>query len=436
MNRSLITLLSVFAVVAAVFGSYTAGVVFARHYVHLGMNPIFQKTPAQTGGNTLPENYVNVKWALHSGTEAEVTWHSEPEVRDLFVAALTNWTNTIPELRWREVSSSADADVNVFTGSCGVGALGYFEVRDFVPTNPSEPSGWHTDDERSANYWKSADICSRPSSDLPQNRTDDYALSIVAHEIGHAYGLHEAYIDNPPPRDGSPCNNSVISVMDGVHTKLFTSADGGPAVRKWTHCDGLTGPSQWDVARIRDFFASGGPVDFTSELSGNQGTFRWRDDAWGEARHEMRYLYRLDSENENQAWVKYETSSVVNNTGRHKQIAGVPIRFRQDIGLKEHTKGRATQTLPVRTAYQVCGRGVFTQYNPPALLTCSLVVKVSNAEHNAIAPIARRYDANNNGMIERSELDAAINDYLFPDEADLPITRAQVIALINIYLFG
>ena len=49
-------MLAAFAMVAAVFGSYTAGVVFARHYVHLGMDLRLEETPADTGGNTLPEN--------------------------------------------------------------------------------------------------------------------------------------------------------------------------------------------------------------------------------------------------------------------------------------------------------------------------------------------------------------------------------------------
>ena len=46
-----------------------------------------------------------------------------------------------------------------------------------------------------------------------------------------------------------------------------------------------------------------------------------------------------------------------------------------------------------------------------------------------------RYDANGNGMIERSEVITAINDYLF-GEGDGVISRSDVIRLINLYLFG
>ena len=50
-------------------------------------------------------------------------------------------------------------------------------------------------------------------------------------------------------------------------------------------------------------------------------------------------------------------------------------------------------------------------------------------------PLVTRYDANNNGQIDRSEVIRAINDYLFGGEGDT-ISRADVIKVINLYLFG
>ena len=50
-------------------------------------------------------------------------------------------------------------------------------------------------------------------------------------------------------------------------------------------------------------------------------------------------------------------------------------------------------------------------------------------------PLIVRYDANGNGMIEKNEAIAAINDYLF-GEGDQAISKAEVIRLINLYLFG
>ena len=48
-------------------------------------------------------------------------------------------------------------------------------------------------------------------------------------------------------------------------------------------------------------------------------------------------------------------------------------------------------------------------------------------------PLVNRYDADNNGTIDKSEVIQAINDYLF-DEGEEPITKTDVIRLINLYL--
>ena len=49
-------------------------------------------------------------------------------------------------------------------------------------------------------------------------------------------------------------------------------------------------------------------------------------------------------------------------------------------------------------------------------------------------PLITRYDANNNGTIEKSEVIKAITDYLFGEGE--PISKAEVIKLITLYLFG
>ena len=45
------------------------------------------------------------------------------------------------------------------------------------------------------------------------------------------------------------------------------------------------------------------------------------------------------------------------------------------------------------------------------------------------------YDDDGNGAIGKSEVIAAINDYLF-GEGDAAISKGDVIKLINLYLFG
>ena len=58
-----------------------------------------------------------------------------------------------------------------------------------------------------------------------------------------------------------------------------------------------------------------------------------------------------------------------------------------------------------------------------------------SATRTAGDPLVARYDANNNGIIEKNEVIAAINDYLF-GEGDAAISKGDVIRLINLYLFG
>ena len=56
-------------------------------------------------------------------------------------------------------------------------------------------------------------------------------------------------------------------------------------------------------------------------------------------------------------------------------------------------------------------------------------------EVTAVDPLIARYDANNNGTIEKGEVIKAINDYLL-GAGDEAISKADVIQLINLYLFG
>ena len=60
---------------------------------------------------------------------------------------------------------------------------------------------------------------------------------------------------------------------------------------------------------------------------------------------------------------------------------------------------------------------------------------VNCSEQTTGDPLIDRYDANNNDTIEKSEVIAAITDYLFGD-ADETISKAEVIRLITLYLFG
>ena len=53
----------------------------------------------------------------------------------------------------------------------------------------------------------------------------------------------------------------------------------------------------------------------------------------------------------------------------------------------------------------------------------------------AVDPLIVRYNANDNGLIERNEVIKAITDYIF-GEGDPAISKSDVIKLITLYLFG
>ena len=176
---------------------------------------------------------------------------------------------------------------------------------------------------------------------------------------------------NPVPHVGEPCNDAVTSIMDVEHVVSGTV----------THCDDLSGPSSWDAARVRDFYRDGGLVDFTSMAeSDTVGIFKWKDDAWGESRHEFSYRYRLDGDDPDDSWVIYHRDgSFINRIGRHKDIAPDPdtgirevIEFTHRVDLTVHTsRHAATYPLPPRSAYTVCARAYYIQADHYSHMQCA-----------------------------------------------------------------
>ena len=395
MSRRSFTRIAVLVVLIAALGSYAAGAVLANHFVHQGMDKTKQWTSTATGGNTLPENYVSARWALDDkGTQ--ITWHADnTSTKQVFEKALAKWmatttsanpTTSAPDFRWAYESSKASADVYVFSSNlCGRGsAFGTFKIS--LWTSATSSSGWYSDDVRSANYWQKAEICLKLGP-AGVRKAPDFRVSVAAHEIGHAYGLHEVYNDSGAS-DGI-CNSGVKSIMDGSHLNnpLLSRA-------RLQHCDEVSGPTEWDIERIEDFFLEGGPVSFSHSISGNTATFTWKDDAWGEFSHEIIYRYRLDASDIDGQWIDYHTFSITDAVGRHIDIAPelIPgttnkyqrnvIKFRHDIDLSVHSKVNSTRLLPLQTDYQICGRALFKQFGLHSSKRCSKRVTVSNEAHN------------------------------------------------------
>ena len=89
------------------------------------------------------------------------------------------------------------------------------------------------------------------------------------------------------------------------------------------------------------------------------------------------------------------------------------------------TAGDEDYHLRVTATYtDAVGTDMDTAYSMPTMMVIA-------ADED---PLVTRYDADNSGTIEKSEVIAAINDYL-DNEADAP-SKDDVISLITLYLFG
>jgi hypothetical protein len=105
--------------------------------------------------------------------------------------------------------------------------------------------------------------------------TEEGALSVIGHELGHVYGLYERYLAD------FSCNDDEDTVMDAAV---------GPEQWVTGNCDDTGGyPTALDISRIEDFYAAnaaGNPR--VQQLGRDWVIWAWDDSAWAENE------YRLD----------------------------------------------------------------------------------------------------------------------------------------------
>ena len=103
--------------------------------------------------------------------------------------------------------------------------------------------------------------------------------------------------------------------------------------------------------------------------------------------------------------------------------------FAIDAGTGQITVGAGT-TLDygARSAYVVS-----VTATDPSGYSAAIAVTITVTDDD-LGVIGSRYDADNDGVIDKAEVIKAINDYLF-GEGDEAISKADVITLINAYLF-
>ena len=141
--------------------------------------------------------------------DASMYWQADSSLRADVVSAIGDWTTEIPELTWIERPSDYDIDIKL--GGC--------------PGSPSflgcvTAYSFSSDFRADANYQSDAEVWIQDRSDWGVSGRQ----AVIAHELGHLYGLHEGYNDSA----GISCNDSRTSIMDAMKRD---------ANNKLVHCD-------------------------------------------------------------------------------------------------------------------------------------------------------------------------------------------------------
>ena len=155
-------------------------------------------------------------------------------------------------------------------------------------------------------------------------------------------------------------------------------------------------------------FCPGAPKGLTAVASGTGAAVNlsWTAPAFTGASHITGYRIQASPDG-NDPWTDVPTS-----------ILGNVTAYTDDGADEDGPRFAAGEWLHYRVAaVNLVGTGPFSEPVP------------------SVDPLIFRYDTNANGTIDRSEVIAAINDYLFGGEGET-ISRADVIRLITLYLFG
>lgn len=246
-------------------------VAIANHYDYLPQDPAYYNWVA--GGD--PEMWTYQTWYLNSifypKSSADpwrvINWKADSAIRTPFGQAVSDWSSIDNQLGidwhpWRDINNTSGYVQHILNGVVGA-----------CPGSPSatgclSPTIWSGVSPGHANFINVANIYMNFSSSYTWS--NDVKRAAIAHEIGHAYGLHERYIEGPPIQ----CNNNESTVMDALY------ADANSVVHQ---CDNVSGPTATDRARISNFYLGGNYVlqnAWWDAATGFQS--RWTDQTWSD----------------------------------------------------------------------------------------------------------------------------------------------------------
>lgn len=236
------------------------------------------------------ESFANVWWI----TNDAVWWWADPSAPGFAadVATVINaWQTAVPQLRWLEVSDEGSADyVFRLDTSCG-GVPACHRVTRFEYFLTEDAS-----DNRGGLIIVDPSFTFAPTAGL---------RAALAHETGHAYGLHERYIDSQSPLPNPACNQGETTVMDDIRFD--------PVFNHYVHCDSLEGPATADVNRVHAAFGYGDTSDLSQTANGPIGTWKWHDLAWAEYDQFLELQFWNGSQ-----WVLVTTDTFYERIGVHR----------------------------------------------------------------------------------------------------------------------
>ena len=244
---------------------------------------------------------------------------------------------------------------------------------------------------------------------------------------------------------GSSCAPADSPEDRAVLVKIHSATDG----TNWTNSDNWLSEEH----SIREWYG------VTSDATGRvHGLFLGSNQLTGEIPAELESLANLEgvslSQNQLSGEIPSELGSLANLrllSLRDNQLTGeIPPELGSLANLERLRlhNNQLTGEIPAELGRLT---NLTVLYLAGNQLTGCVPASLRNVEDNDFAqlgltfcapgdPLVARYDdpangGNGNGIIDRSEVIKAINDYLF-GEGDQTITRADVIKLINLYLFG
>ncbi len=185
------------------------------------------------------------------------------------LAAIADWETVLPQteftpgctgsnlllIQWASVSGVPD-ECNPIAAACA-----HWEK--------------HSDAERGGKYTGTESFIWL--NDVGYRFTDAGLRYLVAHELGHVFGLHEAYLYDTGPPEGYECNDPVDSIMDMAEIVVESST-------RWV-VDGCDGALLWprDVSLVDDLYALSPAAEVASTGLGSDMRVEFRDDNWAES---------------------------------------------------------------------------------------------------------------------------------------------------------